>query len=286
MSELAIFTDDISQDLEHSLDVAAEYNLNWVEIRSAWGKNLVFQSDEDIQKVVNTIHNRGFRVPSVSAPVFKSHLPGHDGGKAGNMFHGESADSLEQQITIIRRSAQIARLFGTNRIRCFSFWQIGDNPIPLWDDMLFMFNKAVKIAEEENIILVMENDFECNLGSGELAAKMMAEVDSPHLRILWDCGNSKFVGESPYPEGYEFAKPWIGHVHVKDAVIDPGTKKPRWVALGTGEIDMLGQLQALKDDGYNDVISLENHYTPAGGSPEDGVRESLENLLKLLTKVK
>ena len=286
MFDFAIFADDISQDLEHALDVASEYDLNWIEIRSAWGKNLVFQSDEDVQKVVHTIHGRGFKVPSVSAPIFKSHLPGHEGGKAGHMFHGEAADSIEQQISLIQRSAHIARLFGTNRVRCFSFWRIEDDPISLWDDMLFMFKKAVAIAEEEGIILVMENDFECNLGSGELAAKLIADVNSPHLRILWDCGNSKFVGESPYPEGYEFAKPWIGHVHVKDAGLDPEMKKPRWVALGTGEIDMLGQLQALKDDGYKDVISLENHYKPFGGSPEDGVRESLKNLLELESKVK
>ena len=41
-----------------------------------------------------------------------------------------------------------------------------------------------------------------------------------------------------------------------------------------------------KDDGYKDVISLENHYKPFGGSPEDGVRESLKNLLELESKVK
>jgi L-ribulose-5-phosphate 3-epimerase len=131
-------------------------------------------------------------------------------------------------------------------------------------------------------VLVMENDFECNLGSGALAGRMIEQVASPHLRLLWDCGNSFFVGETPYPDGYQSSKHLIGHVHIKDAVIDPESGKPRWVALGSGEVDIAGQLRALQEDAYSDVISLENHYTPPGGAPEDGVRQSFANLQRLV----
>ena len=33
--ELAVFTDDIDQDLTHALDVAEELGTRWVEVRSA-----------------------------------------------------------------------------------------------------------------------------------------------------------------------------------------------------------------------------------------------------------
>jgi sugar phosphate isomerase/epimerase len=94
-----------------------------------------------------------------------------------------------------------------------------------------------------------------------------------------------FVGERAYPYGYEISKAHIAHVHVKDAVIDEQTGKPSWVELGSGQMDMLGQLKALKDDGYGGVVSLENHWTPSGGTPEDGVRRSFAGLQNLLAQL-
>lgn len=285
MFDIAVFTDDMDQDLDHALDVVEEFGLRWIEIRSAWGKNLLFQTDEELEKTIGTIHGRGFRVASVSAPIFKSHLPGHAEAEAGEMFNSEARDAPEQQMELIRRAGYIARKLNTNLVRCFSFWRLGDDPTPYWQDMLPLYQMAVEVAAEEDLVLVMENDFECNLGSGELASKMIAEVDSPHLRLLWDCGNAIFVGEEAYPYGYEFAKPLIGHVHVKDAVMDLDTGEPRWVELGTGLMDMHGQLKALIDDGYEGVVSIENHWKPAGGTPEDGVRRSFASLKRILTEI-
>jgi sugar phosphate isomerase/epimerase len=74
-------------------------------------------------------------------------------------------------------------------------------------------------------------------------------------------------------------------VHVKDAAPHPETGEPQWVELGTGRVDMLGQLQALKEDGYQGVVSLENHYTPAGGTPEEGVRQSFAGLQRMVAEV-
>lgn len=285
MFDLAVFTDDITQDLDQALDIARDLGLEWVEIRSAWGKNLMVQSDEELDRVVRSIHDRGFRVPCIAAPIFKSQLPGHRGGQAGHLFHSEERDAPEQQRALIRRAAHVGRRLHTHLVRCFSFWRIGEDPLPLWADLLTQFQMAVQVAAEEDVVLVMENDFECNLGSGELAARMIEAVDSPHLRLLWDCGNAYFVGEEPYPGGYERSKHLIGHVHVKDAAPDDETGKPRWVRLGTGQVDILGQLQALKDNGYRGVVSMENHYTPSGGTPEDGVRQSFSGLLQSMAEV-
>ncbi len=284
MFELAVFADDIDQDLSHALDVIEEFGLTWIEIRSAWGKNLLFQTDEELQKTLDTIHQRGLKVASVSAPIFKSHLPGHSEAEVGELFNSEERDAPEQQMDLIRRSGTIARELDTNLVRCFSFWRLGDDPSPYWQEMLDFYRMAVEVAAEEDVVLVMENDFGCNLGSGEISSKMIAEVDSPHLRLLWDCGNAFFVGEEAYPHGYEISKPYIGHVHVKDAVIDEKTGEPRWVELGSGEVDMLGQLKALKQD-YHGVVSLENHWKPPGGDREDGVRRSFAALTDLIAQI-
>lgn len=283
MFDIAVFADDIDQDLDHALDVIEEFGLTWIEVRSAWGKNLLFQTDEELERTIGTVHERGLSVASVSAPIFKSRLPGYGGAETGSLFHSEERDDPDQQMDLIRRAAHIADRLETNLVRCFSFWRLSDDPSPYWQDMVQLYRMAVDVAAEEDVVLVMENDFECNLGSGELAARMIADVNSPHLRLLWDCGNAFFVGEEPYPSGYEMARPYVSHVHIKDAAVDERTGEPHWVALGSGQVDILGQLRALKED-YQGVVSLENHWKPAQGSSEDGVRRSFAALKALLAQ--
>ena len=284
MFNLAVFADDIDQDLDHALDVVEEFGVEWVEIRSAWGKNLVDHTDEAVRQVHDAIHTRGLRVPCIAAPLFKSRLRGQ-GEASEELFFAQQRDDVAQQIAMLRRAAEIARLFDTKLVRCFSFWRIGDDPAEIWSDLLEPFQEAIRAAQEGDIILVLENDFECNLGSGRQAANFIEQVNSPHLKLLWDPGNAYFVGETPYPAGYEYGKHLIGHVHIKDAVRDPETHRPRWVALGSGDVELLGQLRALKADDYAGVVSMENHFTPAGGSPEDGVRESFAGLQRLMAEV-
>lgn len=284
MFDLAIFADDIDQDLNHALDVIEDLGVKWVEIRSAWSKNLVHHTDEKIQEIHDAIYSRGMRVPCIAAPLFKSRLKGQ-GEADTELFHAEEQDDMEQQLAILRRSAELARLFETNLVRCFSFWLINKELTAIWPDLLEAFTPAVQLAEQEGITLVMENDFGCNLGGGIDSAPFIEEINSPHLKLLWDPGNAYFTGENAYPAGYEASKHVLGHVHVKDAVYNPQTDEYRWVSLGSGEVDLLGQLRALKADGYTGVISMENHFAPPDGDTEAGVRQSFAGLQQLLAQV-
>jgi sugar phosphate isomerase/epimerase len=292
MFELAVFADDIDQDLEHALDVVQEFGLQWVEIRSAWGVNLMDHTDEKVRQVLQATQARGLRVPCIAAPLFKSRLGGR-GEVSKELFHAQQQDDLELQMALLRRAAEIAHIFGTELVRCFSFWRIElgapgieFDPVAIWPEMLGPFHQAVRAAEEEGIILVLENDFECNLGGGAETARFIEEIGSPHLRLLWDPGNAQFAGERAFPDGYEAGKHLIDHVHVKDATSDPRTGEPRWVPAGSGEVGLLGQLRALKADSYEGVATLENHYVPPGGTKEDGVRESFAGLQRLMAGVR
>ena len=223
------------------------------------------------------------RVPCIAAPLFKSRLEGR-GKVSKELFHARQRDDLAQQIALLQHAAGIARLFGTNLVRCFSFWRVGDDPTAVWDRLLEPFYLLVQEAAKEDVILVMENDFECNLGRGRDAARFIEQINSLHLRLLWDCGNAYFAGEIAFPDGYQRAKHLIGHVHIKDAARDAITGQPYWVALGSGEVDLPGQLRAFETDGYRGVITIENYYLPTGGTKEDGVRESFAGLQRLLNR--
>ena len=78
------------------------------------------------------------------------------------------------------------------------------------------------MAESAGVTLAFENVRSCNIGTGAETARLMETVNSPNLRVIWDPGNAYVSGEArPYPDGYEVVKPWIVHVHVKDAGAGP-----------------------------------------------------------------
>jgi sugar phosphate isomerase/epimerase len=280
--DLAVFSDDIDQDLKHALDVIESLGVKWVEIRSAWGRNLVDHSDDQAREVRDAIHARGLRVRCIAAPLFKCHL--REAGAASQEQFFAAPHDLAAQMAVLRKAVHLARMFNTHLVRCFSFWRIEGTSRAIWEEMGEQFREPVRLAEREGIVLVMENDFECNLATGREAAGFIEEIDSPSLRLLWDPGNAYFAGETPYPTGYRRARHLVTHVHLKDAVRDATTGVARWVALGSGEVDLLGQLRALKADGFSGVLAMENHYTPPGGNKEDGVRESFRGLQRLMAQ--
>ncbi|MDI6827780.1 MAG: sugar phosphate isomerase/epimerase family protein, partial [Armatimonadota bacterium] len=148
------------------------------------------------------------------------------------------------------------------------------------DRIIQELGKAADRAKSLGVILGLENEHSCYLGTGEEVARVIKAVGSPALQAVWDPGNSFCAGETPYPNGYEAIKPYIVHIHVKDAVKQDG--KPKFVVMGTGEIDYEGQFKALRADNYRGYISLETHYRPVSGSAEEGSRECLQYLKQVV----
>jgi sugar phosphate isomerase/epimerase len=142
---------------------------------------------------------------------------------------------------------------------------------------------ACEVAEEEDVLPGLENVRSCWGNSGENTARILRRVASPRLRAIWDPGNDFVSGGVPYPDGYEAVRPFIAHVHVKDAAVrDHAAGLTSWEAMGAGEIPYAAQFRALLRDGYAGVVSLETHWRPEGGDGEQATRASFAGLQRLL----
>ena len=92
---------------------------------------------------------------------------------------------------------------------------------------------------------------------------IVSAIDSPHLRFLWDPANFVQVGESePTERGWTLLGPYVGYVHIKDALLVDGSVR----AAGEGDGQIPELLDRLRDTGYRGVLSLEPHLTIAGHS--------------------
>ena len=292
--QLAAITDEISQDFEHALDVLLEYGATGAELRGLWETNIADLNAEQVTRAQQALRDRNLRVACLSTPFYKCDITPQteNAGEASGPMHLAVPRDLEQQMEMLQRCIRHAHQFETDLLRVFSFWRKEPLTPEIEARIIAAFAAPVELAAREGVTLVLENEHACFLGTGQETARIVGEINSPHLKICWDPGNAFAAGEQPFPDGYEAVKPWMAHVHVKDGrLVDMGShgKQLQWCVIGEGEIDYKGQFAALKEDDYHKWISLETHYVPPSGSgeggkgtPEDSSRACLKALHVLL----
>jgi sugar phosphate isomerase/epimerase len=268
---LSIITDEISQNLDRALEVCEDLGVRTVELRAIGGANVVSHDQSSLQRVKTTLEDRDFDVCAISSPFLKCHLYG-DGAPQGAM-HFASPASREEQWNVLERALNVARLLDAPVVRVFSFWRVPD-PASVREEVVRTLVRAAESAQEAGLELGLENEHECNVGTGAEAAWVLDRV--PSLGLVWDPGNEAMMGSEPFPGGYSHVRGRVAHVHLKD-VDDQGN----WTKLGTGAIDFPGQLRALAEDGYAGVLSLETHYENPDAGPEGATRESVAALRAL-----
>jgi L-ribulose-5-phosphate 3-epimerase len=282
--KLSVINDEITQDFGRSAEIAAkEFGLNYIEIRSMWGKNILKLDAKEIAEARTILEKNKLRVSSIASPVFKVDWPGAPTSKFSPKRDQFGADfTFEQQDELLDRSLELARVFQVDRIRIFDFWRLED-PKPYREAMDKTLIEAAKRAGKRGITLLLENEPACNTATGEEAARTLAAVRLPTFKLNWDPGNAASRGEIAYPEGYsKLPKDRIGYIHCKDVVRETDGKYG-WMKMGAGLIDYVGQYKALKRDGYRGTVSLETHWRGAG-TPEESTRQSMAGMKELLRR--
>jgi sugar phosphate isomerase/epimerase len=280
--KIGVISDEVSQDFDHACYVIAkEFGLQWIELREVWGKNLQTITDAQISEAQKIIAKYGLRVTDISSPLYKVDWPGAPHSQYGSKedLHGADETNFKQQNEVLERSISLAKQFNTNKVRCFDFWRI-DDVKPYRSAINETLRQAAEKAARQNILLVLENEFECNTATGREAAATLAGIPARNLALNWDPGNAVMRGElDAYPNGWNaLPKDRIHHCHVKNAVKD-ATGKVVWSSVDIGYIDWTAQFRALKNIGYSNAVNLETHWRGAG-TPEASSRISWAGMRK------
>jgi L-ribulose-5-phosphate 3-epimerase len=277
---VSVINDEISQDFGHVCEVASkEFGMGWIELRGMWNKNIVNLDEKEVAEARRLLDKYQLKVTDIASPLFKVDWPGAPKSKYSEAKSFNASFTLAEQDGVLDRAIDMAKAFGTDRVRCFDFWRL-DDQAPYRDAINEKLRDAAAKAEKKGIILVLENEPACNTATGAESAKVLSAVQSRSFMLNWDPGNAAASGEIPYPDGYNLLpKDRIGHCHCKDTV-----KKGKgfdWAPMGGGMIDWAGQFKALKRDGYHFAVSLETHWN-GGGTSEESSRKSWAGMKKLL----
>lgn len=261
---IGAITDEFSLDIEVALDAMAQLGMTIAELRLIGDRNIIDLSDAEIRRIREQVEARGMRVLSIASPVLKCVLP--DAPPLDERFQQDvfgSAYTIADQPRLAQRAMEIAELTGAKFIRVFSYWRT-TAPEQCHDRIVSALRGLAEKAGARGLIIGLENEHACNVATGAEAGRILAALDHPALKSIWDPANAFMLGEKPFPDGYsKLPAARVAHVHAKDCVMDGQTAT--WGPLGEMDVDWRGQIAALKRDGYAGAISLETHWRGPDG---------------------
>jgi sugar phosphate isomerase/epimerase len=268
---IAAITDEFSPTLSEAIPVMKEIGMAAAELRVVDGKNVMDLTHDELERTRDALATAGIKVISIASPLLKCVLP--DGPELDSRFQHDafgSKHTFEDQPRLTEHAVKLAHFFGAGIIRVFSYWRT-INPSACAEQIAKALTNLAAVGEKENIIIGLENEHACNIGTATETARVLADVSHPFLKLVWDPANCLVAGEEPFPAGYDML-PFdrIAHVHAKDCHMDGHT--PVWGPLGTRHVPWKKQFKALRASGYKGYVSLETHWTGPDGSKKEASR--------------
>ena len=265
---VAAITDEFSPDIEIAVRSMTGLGMTGAELRMVFGKNIVDLTDEELDRAIAIVRGAGLEILSIASPLLKCVLPDApeiDARFQQDMFAAKHTFADQPRLTA--RALEIAGRTGARIIRVFSYWRTVE-PEVCFDRIVEALRALADQAAPHNVIIGLENEHACNIATGAETARVLAALDHPNLKVVWDPANAVVSGEKAFPEGYgKLPVSRIQHVHAKDCTMDG--HKPLWCAIGDGVVGWRGQVDALVRDGYKGWLSLETHWPGPGGDKHE-----------------
>jgi sugar phosphate isomerase/epimerase len=237
---LSGFGDEIDEDPHLQVAVLQALGARHIELRSAWGTNIVDFSAEQLAALGTVFANREMSVSAIASPIGKVDV----------------TVPVEAELARLERAIVAAHAFECRYIRIFSFFRASGVSVEnTRDGVLLRMRALADLAEKEGVILLHENEKDIYGDVPTRVLDLIESVGSDALRVAWDSANFVQVGVRPFTEGYRMLRPHLEYLQVKDAKAATGEVTPA----GEGDGELLETITALRDDGYVGFASLEPH---------------------------
>ena len=253
MIRLSAFADEISPDLDEQIAVLFREHIHFLDLRGVWNTNVLDLTDQQVARIKETLDAHSIGIAAIGSPIGKVPID----------------SSFDEHLHRFERAIAVAQALQTPYIRIFSFYppaiagERDDNgaagPAEYRDEVLRRLREMTARARAAGVILLHENEKDIYGDTIARCVDLLQSCNDTRLRAVFDPANFIQCGQTPYPDAYEALRPWLGYVHVKDAISDGSV-----VPAGEGVAHWPELLQRLRADGYDGFLSLEPHLAFAG----------------------
>jgi sugar phosphate isomerase/epimerase len=243
---LSGFGDEIDDDPAVQIAVLQALGASYIEVRSAWGTNIVDLSEDQLAALAKLLDEKSMQVSAIASPIGKVDV----------------SLPVEHEVERLRRAVNAAKVLRAKYIRIFSFYYGESVPVDsIRDAVIERMRALAAVAEQEGVVLLHENEKDIFGDVPDRVLDIIESVNSPALKVAWDAANFVQVGVKPFDEAYGKLRPHLEYLQVKDALFSNGHVVPA----GEGDGDVLRTVEALKSDGFTGFASLEPHLAGAHG---------------------
>lgn len=242
--KLSFITDEATQRFEEAVAFARRLGLAGLELRSVEDQPIDRIPRDTLRAWRKRLDGEGLAVPCLSGSFFKCG------------FGEDEGPELEK----LARLCDAAELLDCRLIRGFAFFRPEAGALPP-ETLAPRLEKLGETLKSRGLRLLLEADPSVNTTNHASLAALLERLDGAAFGAIYDPGNDLYdpLREIPYPNGYEAIRPYLAHVHVKDAVYG-ADGAPVCVAPGRGLVGWAAVLGRLTKDGYEGWLSLETHY--------------------------
>ena len=234
------FADEVGFELGDQIALFGDLGLKWLDLRSAWGTNVIAFDDDQISRAKRALVAAGIAVSSIASPIGKIRI----------------TDDFDAHLAKVEHAAQLAHEFSTPYVRVFSFFTPkGDDPDQHRDEVMRRMTLMTAIAERFDVVLIHENEKGIYGDIPKRCVDIVESVGSPNLRLVFDPANYVQCGVLPFDEALALVRPHLEYVHVKDAVMGSGDVR----VAGEGDGQIREVIRALGSDGFTGYFSIEPH---------------------------
>ena len=203
MLQLCAFADEAGKSLDVQIAAMKRNHIPYLELRSIDGKNVAAFTEEEAAAYAEKLAEAGIKVWSIGSPLGKVDI---------------TAD-LEEHMDKTRHVVKIAKIFGCDKIRMFSFFKAYEEE----EKVVEYLKKMVAIGEAEGVHMYHENEKDIY---GDVSERVEILIDRvPGLRFIYDPANFIQCGQD-MKKAMDTLLPKIGYFHIKDVIRETGELVP------------------------------------------------------------
>lgn len=276
--KITTINDEISDDLNETIEFLKLHKIKYVELRTIRKKNLIDCSLDEIKSIRELLSRNDISVSAFASPLFKWYPDNNkekSQEKADTFGFNPHLNPTEKR-NYITKAIAVAKNLGTRHIRIFSSLKTPSTKYSFISDPLFEF--ALSEAQKEGMTVLLENEPPCYINKKSDIKRLAQKFAHRNLKIWFDVANFYKIREQVFLKDLEELKDNIEYFHLKD--FDGNNN---YVPLGEGIINYKRIVSNIREvlGGKDIFLSIETHVR---SDPKEATKKSLQTLDKLLSE--
>lgn len=248
------FADEVSDNLDLQIKALRELGWDHIDLRTVDGRNVSSLTDDEFDRVYQKLADNNIAISCFGSTIAN--------------WSRDARGSYEVDVAEMATSLRHMRKANVRYIRIMSYRV--DAPVKLGSNLestIFRnIKNIVRMAADSGVICLHEN---CETWGGQScdhSLRLLEEVDSPALKLVFDTGNpvSMFsVSDTepfPYQDSLEFfqrVREHVAYIHIKDARRENNSLYYTFPGRGMGRIKEI--LALVREHDMSVPIAIEPH---------------------------